>query len=217
MKRRRWMGWLALALAGGVAIGCNRPSVNSPYPADPLLAHKKPVEAKADQAKPVAVAQEPARPVVPAAAIAAMPRRPEGAAADTLVQRPALPGPGGPPVTAALAVNTRTTAEVNASPVGRRIVSGVYGHTPDYTWLQGTLEKHYRGHLELRYCDATEEDDLGGKVCLEDDPRLGRFKEGDVVAVEGELVRENGQLSLGASHHYPHYRIRSVEPVQNGQ
>jgi hypothetical protein len=216
MKRRRWAECLSLVLAGGVALGCNRPSVNSAYPSDPLLAHKKPVDATADQAKPAAVAQEPARPVVPAAAVAAMPHKAAGAAADTIVQRPPLPGPGGPPVTAAFAVNTRTTAEVNASPVGR-IVSGVYGHTPDYGWLQGTLEKHYRGHLELRYCDATQDDELGGKVCLEDDPQLARFKEGDVVAVEGELVRENGQLRLGANQHHPHYRIRSIERVQNGQ
>ena len=95
------------------------------------------------------------------------------------------------------------------------VVDGTFGRAPDHTWLQGVLDKHYRGHFDLRYCDATVEDEWGGKVHLEEDERLQQFQEGDVIYVEGELVRENGQVMRGHLNHYPRYRIRQVELIRH--
>jgi hypothetical protein len=119
------------------------------------------------------------------------------------------------PVPIVPALNTRPAPEVAATPAVRHKVDGTYGRAPDHTWLQGVLDKHYRGHFDLRYCDATVEDDWGGKVHLEEDERLQQFQEGDVVYVEGDLVREDGQVLRGHLNHYPRYRIRQVELVRH--
>jgi hypothetical protein len=77
----------------------------------------------------------------------------------------------------------------------------------------GVLDKHYMGHFALRYCDASEDDSWGGKVSLDNDPRLAQFHDGDVVRIEGELVpRETGQRDTWS--HYPHYHIRDVKLIQ---
>jgi hypothetical protein len=119
------------------------------------------------------------------------------------------------PVPAVPALNTKPAAEVAATPVVHHKVEGTYGRAPDHAWLQGVLDKHYRGHFDLRYCDASVEDDWGGKVHLEEDERLQQFQDGDVIYVEGELVRENGQVQRGHLNHYPRYRIRQVELVRH--
>jgi len=105
--------------------------------------------------------------------------------------------------------------EVPATPVVRHKVDGTFGRAADHTWLQGVLDKHYRGHFNLRYCDATAEDDWGGKVHLEEDEKLQQFQDGDVVYVEGELVRENGQVLRGHLNQYPRYRIRYAELIRH--
>jgi hypothetical protein len=123
-----------------------------------------------------------------------------------------------PTVSAVPAVRTHEGQgpQVEAKPASaRREVVGDYGHAEDHSWLQGVLDRHYQGHLHLRYCDATEDDDWGGKVCLEPDPRLSEYKEGDVLHIEGELVRENGKVLHGRWNHYPRYRITSVRLVRS--
>jgi hypothetical protein len=120
-----------------------------------------------------------------------------------------------PPVPIVPALNTKPAPEVAATPVVRQKVDGTYGRAPDHAWLQGVLDRHYRGHFDLRYCDASVEDDWGGKVHLEEDERLQQFQDGDVIYVEGDLVRENGQVQLGHQNHYPRYRIRQVELVRH--
>ena len=76
-------------------------------------------------------------------------------------------------------------------------------------YLQGALEKPARGPAHLRYCDPSEWDVWGGKVCLDDDPRLAPWQDGDLLFVEGEIVYENGQPQFGPDL-YPRYRIRTV-------
>ena len=94
-----------------------------------------------------------------------------------------------------------------------RQVEGKYGHAADYSWLQGELDRHYRGHLELRFRAATEEDRLGGKVRLEDDPRLAEFRPGDVIAVEGELLSDPDGNAPSWSQ-YRRFHIRAVRLVE---
>jgi hypothetical protein len=94
-----------------------------------------------------------------------------------------------------------------------RTVDGKYGCVSDHTWLQGELDRHYRGHLELRFRPVSEEDAFGGKVRLENDPRLAEFRAGDIVAVEGELVRDPD----GAAHplaQSPRYHIRTIRLIE---
>jgi hypothetical protein len=91
-----------------------------------------------------------------------------------------------------------------------RIVNGQFGYSTDRAWLQGELDRHYRGFLELRYRPASDEDTFGGKVRLDDDPRLAQFRAGDIVAVDGELIRD-ADLATGQ---YPRFRIRSIRLIE---
>jgi hypothetical protein len=135
-----------------------------------------------------------------------------------LTPEPPAPAGRAPTVTAVPAVRTHEGqgSTVEAKPASaRREVVGDYGHGEDHSWLQGVLDRHYQGPMHLRYCDATEDDAWGGKVCLDPDPRLSEFKEGDVVHLEGELVRENGKVLHGRWNHFPRYRVTSVRLVRS--
>jgi homeobox protein ESX1 len=174
---------------------------------------------------------EPLPPVTPAAP--APPRIPLPPVAEAAPAKPADPGPvipawapesppskpadPGPPSAPALAPATGpdlAASDKAGAPGPRQPVQGTHGHAADYTWLQGILDKHYLGHLNLRYCDCTVEDTWGGKVRLLDDPRLAQLKEGDVVFVEGELVRDQAQAPGSTWKQYPTYRVREVQLVQ---
>jgi hypothetical protein len=99
------------------------------------------------------------------------------------------------------------------APAVARTVNGSFGHTADYSWLQGELDRHYRGYMEVRFRPVSEDDPFGGKVRLEDDPRLREFKAGDVVAIEGDVIRDT-EGSSQAWGQNPRYRIRSIRLVE---
>lgn len=64
---------LAALLLCDLLLGCQRAAV-SPYPPDPLLMSKKPIEVKAEKAVPtLAVLNEPTAPPLPFAALASLP------------------------------------------------------------------------------------------------------------------------------------------------
>ena len=70
MRRHIRAAWLVAALAATGAAGC-QDTAGHTYPADPLFAGKKPIEAKSENTAPVAVVcQEPAIPPVPARVLA---------------------------------------------------------------------------------------------------------------------------------------------------
>ncbi len=87
------------------------------------------------------------------------------------------------------------------------------GYAPDHSWLQGRLDRHYRGHYELRYCDPRMDEKWGGKVILPEDARLHQFREGDWLRVEGELVPPSSASHEGGIGSYPTYRIRSIRKI----
>ncbi|VTS05205.1 hypothetical protein [Tuwongella immobilis] len=89
-------------------------------------------------------------------------------------------------------------------------VNGVYGHGTNHAWLQGVVDRHYRGYWNLRYHDASQEDAWGGKVKLLDDARLSSLRDGDVVFVEGEVLRKDDSASNEARDGYPTYRITNI-------
>ncbi|MBY0527118.1 MAG: hypothetical protein K2R98_27230 [Gemmataceae bacterium] len=205
--RLRTLGMAAL-LATGLAVGCHLPAGGDTYTKDPLLMTKKPTEGTFSA--PVAPSQlassEPKPPAFPTALVslstpvkidepATTPDRPGVPAQPTATRRG--------PVVATPAVRSSSTA----------LVPTVYGHAADHSWLQGVLDRHYQGHFDLRFCDPTIEDSWGGKVSLDDDPRLAQFLDDDIVRVDGELVpADAAQKKLWS--HYPRYRIRDIRLIQ---
>jgi hypothetical protein len=75
------------------------------------------------------------------------------------------------------------------------------------------LDRHFRGNLELRYRSHSEVDTYGGKVRLENDPRLAEFRPGDIVCVEGELIRDP-DTAHGATAQYPRYHVRDIRLIE---
>jgi hypothetical protein len=153
---------------------------------------------------------------------------PDPVAATAPAEHPAMPDPAAlpfaapPPLPTAAdvppspVVATEATASPVAPPVTQAVVrqvDGKYGHAADYTWLQGELDRHYRGHLELRYRPLSEDDQYGGKVRLEDDPRLAEFRPGDVIAVEGELLTDPDGPAAAPWAQYRRYHVRAVQLV----
>jgi hypothetical protein len=93
-------------------------------------------------------------------------------------------------------------------------VDGKYGHAADYSWVQGELDRHYRGHLELRYRSVAEDDPYGGKVRLDDDPRLAQFRPGDIIMVQGELLTDPDGPNAAPWAQYRRYHVRDVRLVE---
>jgi hypothetical protein len=85
-------------------------------------------------------------------------------------------------------------------------------HAEDYGWLQGTLEYVHSnsGRWKLRYAPLWAEDRFGGSVSLEPGAWLDKFREGDVIYMEGELVQPRSS-DHGSS---PVYRVHSIRPVR---
>lgn len=203
----------AAALTAGLTAGCHSSSGTgkSPYPKDPLLLSKKPIEGgiplAADASLPPLASAEPARPPVPATALVSATHgvRPlDGFAANRTGVAAQPMATIKAPIIAVPAVRSRSAEAAD----------GIYGHSPDHRWLQGVLDKHYQGHFDLRYCDAAVEDRWGGKVRLEDDQRLAEFQDGDVIHVEGEIVPVDRQAHLATWERYPRYRIRELQLIR---
>ena len=175
MRLRLLRIWLAPLLVSGLVVGCERAAVR---PQDPLLISKKPIEGKAQASKPIALAyNEPAAPPIPTTALASAPPdtrlldpersycrldmvtfgKPLPASqfrtADA-TSTPAAPEGSNPRQLQATPAVRNGSGETLAVTAQRRQVSGPYGHSADYAWLQGILDKHYQGHFTLRYCDA---------------------------------------------------------------
>lgn len=208
-----------------IAAGCQTSSRKA-YSDNPLLATRQPlIHTKAQRERAAASAQVAAAPVLP-------PPVPLPSSPTALVQNPpsqppppswdVTPGaeqsdapPALTPLPARTMADEPTGATIPTSATtppssASRIVNGQYGYATDHSWLQGELDRHYRGFLDLRYRAASEEDTFGGKVRLEDDPRLAEFRAGDIVAVEGEIVRD-ADAAMGQ---YPRYRIKSVRLIE---
>jgi hypothetical protein len=201
--RIRMFAWAAVV--GGLSCGCHQVTGVDAYSKDPLLASKKPVEGTPGEATAVTqLAQaEPPAPAAPAMAVvtASRPHEPFATGRADVIAQPAARERG---PTVAMPALRSTPLPGNSS---------VYGHAPDHSWLLGVVDKHYAGHIELRYCDASEDDSWGGKVALENDPRLAQFHDGDVIRVEGDLLPVDPSQRDTWSH-YPHYRIRDVKLIQ---
>jgi hypothetical protein len=81
----------------------------------------------------------------------------------------------------------------------------------DYGWLTGQLFfVHADGGLwVLRYAPLGKEDKHGGSVILARDRQMDSYREGDLVTVHGEIVKQKGSVFLGG----PLYRTDSIELI----
>lgn len=233
---RRQIAWTA-AVAAGLLAGCQS-GPSRPYNDNPLLMSRQPLVVTPPQPAPYTTAHHdpkvsPTIPVPPAPPAVTVAKEPTPApreladagpllpAAAALLPAAALEPPApqpAPATTHQTPVPAKLTVEAPALPVPAeppstvRSVAGKYGHGPEYTWLQGELDRNYRGAVDLRYRPASEDDVWGGKARLADDARLADFRPGDVVAVEGEIVRdasgENGPDQ------YPRFHVREIKLVE---
>jgi hypothetical protein len=242
--RKRLTRLSAIVMVGGaVAVGCQSGSGNKGYPPGPLLASKPHVDGQATSAPPVTVADaEPQAPPLPTTALASMPAGREPAATLGLPNGSVRPSEPFMPLCPAVDSNRFRTAQgkqgvapgipavrssgsspaiaepaLIAQPADGHQGRGTYGHDPAYAWLQGVVEKHYQGHVYLRFCDPSTEDRLGGKVCLHDNPTLAQFKDGDVIHVEGTVDPEPDRTRTEAWNRNPRYHVRTAWLVERKQ
>jgi hypothetical protein len=87
-------------------------------------------------------------------------------------------------------------------------------HAENYSWVQGELHYvHVRGGMWIvRYLPLDQFDRNGGSVVLAADAKLDTFREGDVVRISGEIIRDRSESSLGG----PLYRLRTIKLVSRG-
>jgi hypothetical protein len=89
------------------------------------------------------------------------------------------------------------------------------GRAADYSRLTGQLFfVHADGGLwVLRYAPLSKEDENGGSVVLGRDRHLDSYRDGDLVTVEGAIVKDKGSLRLGG----PLYRVNSIQLIDRPQ
>jgi hypothetical protein len=87
------------------------------------------------------------------------------------------------------------------------------GHADDYSWVTGQLfYVHANGGMwVLRYAGVDEEDHYGGSIVLTTAVSMRNFREGDLVSVTGEILKDGrANKQLGG----PLYRATSVNMVE---
>src|SRR5205809_7961738 len=97
MNRRIVNVSLVAVFGSGLTLGCGTTGDRRPYLQDPLLISKKPVEARAQDARPVLLAQaDPIPPMGPGVSLAAAPRPIEPASPSSIADHRELTQPGSP-------------------------------------------------------------------------------------------------------------------------
>ena len=83
-----------------------------------------------------------------------------------------------------------------------------FGHAKNFSWLVGQLQKVHvnGGSWKIRYAPIDVQDKWGGSVILSQDARIERFKDGDFVYVEGEILATRPTVYLAG----PLYRISRI-------
>jgi hypothetical protein len=113
--------------------------------------------------------------------------------------------------TSSKAVETETK---NPFELDRRYETRV-DRAADYSWVTGQLfYVHADGGLwVLRYAPLAKEDAHGGSVILARDRQMDSYREGDLVTVHGEILKQKGSLFLGG----PLYRATSIQLIDRAQ
>ena len=218
--RRSMLAPVALLLMGGCQLG--RPA---PYEGDPLLAQRPVVAQSWDRASSAAPSnfvqvplQEPLVPSAPALPLATA-TPPVETQTPTPAPRLPLPGPSPEPAPVPLPLPLSTQVVEASEPTPDRQVSfkatprqvpGMFGADKNHLWLQGVVDRHYRGYLSLRYRRPSEDDAWGGKVHLLPHPDLEGIEDGTVIQVEGELRPAATPPELEGKSDFPGYSVTAV-------
>jgi len=215
MRLRRLQSFGIAAIIAGSIAACESNSRRTPYADNPLIQARQPIVATQSGATGLAK-NAPSRESTQVVEIpkSSIPRQPDELASKNPQPVALLPPPLAPIVGPISPPSTTLEGEQSTAPPRNRIMEGRYGHATDHTWLQGELDRHYRGQFELRFRPASVDDAFGGKVRLDDHPDCGQFRVGDVVAVEGELLPESESSNAAAGTSYRRYRITSICLIQ---
>lgn len=125
-----------------------------------------------------------------------------------------LPAPTAPPAPptpmAEPEMMKASYSTVKEEPVKRRSFADItakpgFRHAEDYTWLSGELQYvHVRNLWKVRYASVDEEDRYGGSVTLTDMGSMSKYRNGQMVRVEGQVVDSESRDT-------PAYRVRAIE------
>lgn len=210
--------WAFVPLMIVLLSGCQRPSIRDRNLPDPVLMSKAPIEGTASLEIPqpeIPLNPEPPRPPIHAWVSEewAQPR------ATAKLQAPVV-APG--PLSEVKAIEWKSNKPHSRSnhvpqKKNNRIAFTPSGRAKDYSWLRGVLQRSAFGEWQLRYTQEFAWDSWKGRVCLEPDERLDAFREGDVLYVQGEMIRENGRVQMDDSMLHPRYRIQRVIFLQHGK
>lgn len=150
-------------------------------------------EQKAVPAPPKpAQTQEPTTKPFPA--VKAVPTEP-GAALAVQPTAYAMPSPPAPATH-----RPRSHSDLSADPC--------FDHADDYTWLTGRLEYLYvRNIWRIRYAGCDEDDRFGGSLALTASFPVSDFKEGQLIHVEGSILRGEANDHDGR----PLYEVRAIQ------
>lgn len=215
MQLRRLQRFGIAALIAGSFASCESNSRRTPYADNPLVQARQPIVAPQTGASSLAkTAPTPESKQVVEIPRSSIPRQPDELASKNPQPIAQLPPPLAPIVGPISPPSTTMEGEQSTAPPKNRIMEGRFGHATDHTWLQGELDRHYRGQFELRFRPASVDDPIGGKVRLDDHCDLGQFRVGDVVAVEGELMPESEPSNASVGTSYRRYRITAIRLVQ---
>jgi hypothetical protein len=104
---------------------------------------------------------------------------------------------------------TAQRPEVNRPQQGRDRV----GHEHDYSWITGYLYYVHTngGQWVLRYADLGQQDRYGGSVVLTPTVGMQHYREGDLVTVHGEVLREGRATHALGGALYRAHMITMVE------
>ena len=85
------------------------------------------------------------------------------------------------------------------------------GRATDYSWVTGQLffVQANGGLWVLRYAPLSQEDAHGGSVILSRDRQMDSYREGDLVTVRGEILKQKGSLFLSGLL----YRTESIQLI----
>ncbi|WP_166819763.1 hypothetical protein [Thalassoroseus pseudoceratinae] len=103
-----------------------------------------------------------------------------------------------------------TTAKPAVTQIPAQLVDDApaYGHSSDYRWLLGVIQKVNTpvATTKVRYARLDEQDAWGGSMVLAEDIRHDEFQDGDVVYVEGQILADRPSLYVSG----PLYRANVI-------
>ena len=102
----------------------------------------------------------------------------------------------------------QTKPVVQQIPAELKAPAPAFGHSSDYRWLLGVVQKINTpvALTKVRYARLDEQDAWGGSMVLSEDVRLDEFEDGDVIYIEGQILADRPSLYVSG----PLYRANVI-------